>query len=70
MIAQLLMSQLKTMGFDPDVAQANIKQAVDDIHAMKESQDRCEAMLNSIVKVRERSFGEVAKAYADDAVKA
>ena len=42
------------------------KAAYDAVQDMKASQLRCEAMLKSIIEIRERSFGEVAKAYADE----
>lgn len=51
-----------------ETAMREAKAAYDAVQDMKASQLRCEAMLKSIIEIRERSFGEVAKAYADDAV--
>jgi hypothetical protein len=48
LIVPQLVSMLRAQGFDPEKVQVQIKQAVDDIHAMKESQDRCEAMLRGL----------------------
>jgi hypothetical protein len=45
---ELMMAQLKKMGFDPDVAKTQIATAVGDIRAMKESQDRTEAMVRKL----------------------
>lgn len=42
---ELMFAQLKKMGFDPEVAKSQIAGAVGDIRAMKESQDRTEAMV-------------------------
>jgi hypothetical protein len=45
---ELMMAQLKKMGFDPEVAKTQIATAVGDIRAMKESQDRTEAMVRKL----------------------
>jgi hypothetical protein len=48
----LIFAQLKSMGFDPDVARDQIAKAVGDIRAMKESQDRTEAMVKFLYDQR------------------
>lgn len=54
---ELMMAQLKKMGFDPDVAKRQIEAAVGDIRAMKDSQDRTEkmvkAMLDRVLNIEE-----------------
>lgn len=50
-----------------ETALRDAKAAYDAIQDMKASQLRCEAMLTEIMRIRERSFGEVAQAHADNA---
>lgn len=45
---ELMMAQLRKMGFDPEVAKTQIATAVGDIHQMKLSQDRTEAMVREL----------------------
>jgi NADH:ubiquinone oxidoreductase subunit E len=45
LIVPQFMAVLKQSGFDGEKVQADIVAAVNDIRAMKESQDRCEAMI-------------------------
>lgn len=39
--------------------------AIQAVKDMKASQDRCEAMLNEIMQVRERAFSATVKSYVD-----
>ena len=47
----LILAQFKAMGFDPEVARDQIAKAVGDIRAMKESQDRTEAMVRAMYEI-------------------
>jgi len=49
LIMSQLMAILKQNGFDGEKAQAQISEAIADLKAMKESQDRCEAMLRRLL---------------------
>jgi hypothetical protein len=47
-MANQFLKLAREQGFDPEKVRDQVKSVVDDIHAMKESQDRCEAMLRKL----------------------
>jgi hypothetical protein len=51
LFANQFLKMAREQGFDPEKVREQVKSVVDDIHAMKESQDRCEAMLKGLVRL-------------------
>jgi hypothetical protein len=51
LFANQFLKMAREQGFDPEKVRDQVKSVVDDIHAMKESQDRCEAMLYKLYKL-------------------